>query len=66
LYGGEDFELVLCLPELAATQFVKKLGKPAAIIGKIITDKRVIVIDSLGSGSQEELSLSQSFQHFSP
>ena len=66
LYGGEDFELVLCLPELAAAQFVKKLGKPTAIIGKITTEKTVILQDSLGSGFQEELSLSQGFQHFSP
>ncbi|MFM7440530.1 MAG: AIR synthase-related protein, partial [Snowella sp.] len=66
LYGGEDFELVLCLPELAAEQLVKKLGKPAAIIGKITTAKAVILQDSLGSVSPEELSLSQGFQHFSP
>lgn len=64
LYGGEDFELVLCLPEFVAQELVKKLGKPAAIIGKITTEKRIMVIDSLGSGSQEELSLSQGFQHF--
>jgi thiamine-monophosphate kinase len=57
--------LVLCLPELAAEQLVKKLGKPAAIIGKITTAKAVILQDSLGSGSPEELSLSQGFQHFS-
>jgi len=65
LYGGEDFELVLCLPKLAAEQLVKKLGKPAAIIGKITTAKAVILQDSLGSGLPEELSLSQGFQHFS-
>ena len=64
LYGGEDFELVLCLPEFAAQELVKKLGKPAAIIGKITTDKMVIVKDSFNPGFQEQLSLSQGFQHF--
>ena len=64
LYGGEDFELVLCLPELAAQELVKQLGKPAAIIGKITTDKVVIVKDSFNPGFQEQLSLSQGFQHF--
>ena len=64
LYGGEDFELVLCLPEFAAQELVKKLGKPAAIIGKITTDKVVIVKDSFNPGFQEQLSLSQGFQHF--
>jgi thiamine-monophosphate kinase len=64
LYGGEDFELVLCLPEFAAQELVKKLGKPAAVIGKITTDKVVIVKDSLNPGFQEQLSLSQGFQHF--
>ena len=64
MYGGEDFELVLCLPEFAAQELVKKLGKPAAIIGKITTDKAVILQDRLGSGSQDELSLRQGFQHF--
>ena len=63
LYGGEDFELVLCLPEFAAQELVKKLGKPAAIIGKITTDKMVIVKDSFNPGFQEQLSLSQGFQH---
>ena len=64
LYGGEDFELVLCLPEFAAQELVKKLGKPAAVIGKITTDKVVIVKDSFNPGFQEQLSLSQGFQHF--
>ena len=61
LYGGEDFELVLCLPEIAAQELVKKLGKFAAIIGKITTDKTVILRDNLSS---QELSFCQGFQHF--
>ena len=64
LYGGEDFELVLCLPEIAAQELVKKLGKPAAIIGKITNNKAVILQDSLNSGFYDELSLNKGFQHF--
>lgn len=62
LYGGEDFELVLCLPEIVAQNLVKKLGKPAAIIGKITTQKSVILKDNLIAG--QELFLNQGFQHF--
>jgi thiamine-monophosphate kinase len=35
LYGGEDFELVLCLPPDIAQTLVQRLGAGAAIIGTI-------------------------------
>jgi thiamine-monophosphate kinase len=35
LYGGEDFELVLCLPEAAAVALNQQLAD-AAIIGAIV------------------------------
>ncbi|HAJ61312.1 MAG TPA: thiamine-phosphate kinase, partial [Cyanobacteria bacterium UBA8543] len=33
LYGGEDFELVLCLPSSPAEALVEQLGEGAAVIG---------------------------------
>ncbi|MGD2180438.1 thiamine-phosphate kinase [Lusitaniella coriacea] len=59
LYGGEDFELVLCLQEALAVRFVEELGGNAAIIGRIIAGSDAIIQDS-----KEVLSLEQGFQHF--
>jgi thiamine-monophosphate kinase len=64
LYGGEDFELVLCLPEIPAQLLVKELGKEAAIIGKITKNKQIILVDNQGIYPQVLLSQSQGFQHF--
>ncbi|XWK86963.1 MAG: thiamine-phosphate kinase [Phormidium sp.] len=64
LYGGEDFELVLCLPPEIAESLVEKLGKESAIIGKITKEKTVQLIDSTGNYPDENLSLTQGFQHF--
>ncbi len=62
LYGGEDFELVLCLAEEKAKKLVEIIGQEAKIIGKIVEEKSVKLID----GDQEQaLSLTASFQHFS-
>lgn len=46
LDGGEDFELVLCLPEMYALSLLKKLDERAAIIGKIIKTQQIELIDS--------------------
>ncbi|HEY9848180.1 MAG TPA: thiamine-phosphate kinase [Leptolyngbyaceae cyanobacterium] len=62
LYGGEDFELVLCLPLEAAEELVKKLGEGAAIVGRITNDTDVRLVD--GDGNDKILSLSRGFQHF--
>ena len=61
LYGGEDFELVLCLPTSAAKALVKHLGKEAAIIGNITAEREIKLID--GDRSQL-LTLTEGFQHF--
>ncbi|MBW4552452.1 MAG: thiamine-phosphate kinase [Aphanocapsa sp. GSE-SYN-MK-11-07L] len=61
LYGGEDFELVLCLNPDAAKQLVPDLGSKAAIVGEIVAgsevtlkvDHQVICLNS-----------DQTFQHF--
>jgi thiamine-monophosphate kinase len=64
LYGGEDFELVLCLPPKAAEALVKQIGDSAAVIGKITPGDGVWLKDSTGAYADEELSLTKGFQHF--
>lgn len=64
LYGGEDFELVLCLPQLSAQELVKRLGEGAAIIGKVVAGEGVELIDSSGVYPRRFLSLKEGFQHF--
>jgi thiamine-monophosphate kinase len=61
LYGGEDFELVLCLVPELAQPLVTLLGSEAAIVGEITTDTGVY----LNSGAENiPLTLGAGFQHF--
>ena len=64
LYGGEDFELVLCLPPAIAEELVKQLGVGAAIVGEITADSEVILSDRTNENPDQVLSLSRGFQHF--
>lgn len=64
LYGGEDFELVLCLPAKNAEILVNKLGQNSAIIGKITEGNEVKLIDKTGKMPEQILSLEKGFQHF--
>ncbi|HEY9649930.1 MAG TPA: thiamine-phosphate kinase [Coleofasciculaceae cyanobacterium] len=64
LYGGEDFELVLCLPPEAAEALVKRLGGDAAVVGEITPGKEVCLRDSTGTYADERLTLTRGFQHF--
>lgn len=64
LYGGEDFELVLCLPPEPAKALVEQLGEGAAIIGNITTGEEVWLKDTTGHYSDEKLTQTQGFQHF--
>jgi thiamine-monophosphate kinase len=64
LYGGEDFELVLCLPPEPAEALVKQLGESAAVIGHIAPGNEVWLRDSTGAYGDEVLKLSRGFQHF--
>jgi thiamine-monophosphate kinase len=64
LYGGEDFELVLCLPPDQAQALVQQLGEGAAVVGKIIDESVVKLIDQTGKSPDEIISLRRSFQHF--
>jgi thiamine-monophosphate kinase len=64
LYGGEDFELVLCLPLEVAEILVQRLGKSASIIGKITSHLDVILKNQNKKIPDQILALSQGFQHF--
>lgn len=65
LYGGEDFELILCLPQPMAEALVEKLGEGAAIIGAIAAGNEVNLIDFRGVYPTRRLTLTEGFQHFS-
>jgi thiamine-monophosphate kinase len=64
LYGGEDFELVLCLPQESAIALVQHLGQGAAIVGNITPGLTVLLHDEQKKSPDQVLSLSQGFQHF--
>jgi thiamine-monophosphate kinase len=64
LYGGEDFELVLCLPRELAEAFVKRLGNSAAIVGTITPNPNVWLTDTNHTNPDRMLSFDRGFQHF--
>lgn len=64
LYGGEDFELVLCLPPLLGEQLVKELKNGAAIVGKITRGTEVWLRSARSNIFGQQLTFHQSFQHF--
>jgi thiamine-monophosphate kinase len=64
LYGGEDFELVLCLPSELAEIFVEKIGDNARIIGKTTSNPQVILRDQINKNPDQVLTLNRGFQHF--
>lgn len=63
LYGGEDFELVLCLPWEIAESMVHQLAG-ATIVGIITEGVDVVLIDRAGQHPAEVLRLDRGFQHF--
>lgn len=64
LYGGEDFELVLCVAEPIGRSLVKQLGTTAAVIGTITPQPDILLVDSSMPSSPIVLSQNQGFQHF--
>ena len=64
LYGGEDFELILCLDSEAALSLLAQLNGNAVIIGEIIAEPKIILQDRLKVYPPQILSLSKGFQHF--
>ncbi len=66
LYGGEDFELVLCLPAQIAINLVDRIGNGAAIVGKITRSPDIRLVDDSGILPSIDLNLNRQsgFQHF--
>lgn len=64
LYGGEDFELVLCLAPEPAKALVEQLGQGSAIVGTITSGNEVWLTDSTGTYGDELLLQNRGFQHF--
>lgn len=64
LFGGEDFELVLCLPPAIAQALVAKLGPMSAIIGTITKETGVCLAYSAGLNHLESLTGQKGFEHF--
>jgi thiamine-monophosphate kinase len=64
LYGGEDFELVLCLPEPIAVKLVDTLAGGAAIIGQIVQSPDLILVDPHCQDPPIHLDSQSGFQHF--
>jgi thiamine-monophosphate kinase len=63
LYGGEDFELVLCMPEAIALQLLPQL-RDAAIIGNITGQQSLVLKSPNGAHPDQVLTLERGFQHF--
>ncbi|MGA7936987.1 MAG: thiamine-phosphate kinase [Kovacikia sp.] len=64
LYGGEDFELVLCLPPQEAEDLLQQLQAGAAIVGRITSDPEIWLVDQSNNYPAQQLILEQGFQHF--
>uniref|UniRef100_B8HTW5 Thiamine-monophosphate kinase n=1 Tax=Cyanothece sp. (strain PCC 7425 / ATCC 29141) TaxID=395961 RepID=B8HTW5_CYAP4 len=60
LYGGEDFELVLCLDAAIAHSFAAQIQ--GMVIGRMTTEPEVILQEG---NQQRSLTLTAAFQHFS-
>ncbi len=65
LYGGEDFELVLCLPPTVATALLQQLEPQGSIVGQIVEGSNAQLIDRYGIVPSQLLTMTQGFQHFS-
>lgn len=63
LYGGEDFELVLCLPWAVAEALQGQLGEGCAILGET-TSGPGVELNLPAQADPVALSFSHGFQHF--
>lgn len=63
LYGGEDFELVLCLPWSQARTLQATLGSDCAIVGET-TATMSVELQPADAAPPTVLSFNQGFQHF--
>lgn len=62
LYGGEDFELVICLPLPSAQELLKRIDPTAMIIGYIVAEDGVTLTNS--NGEKNWLEMKKGYQHF--
>ena len=63
LYGGEDFELVLCMNLESAAEFCAITGSYR--IGMVTEDLGVRIVNLPDDGKERELAIDRGFQHFS-
>ncbi len=63
LYGGEDFELVLCMEPQLAAQICGEPSFTAVTIGQITANSEVLLLQE--GGIRRRLDLESGFQHFS-
>lgn len=64
LYGGEDYELILCLPQKFANVLVRDLGGEAAVIGEVTLSPEIQISNLENSHEKQILNISKGFQHF--
>lgn len=64
LYGGEDFELVLCLPLDIAKDLQRLQGEECHIIGEITSNPEIELFDSKNPQFKLLLNQDKTFQHF--
>ena len=64
LYGGEDFELVLCLPPVQAAALLPDCGDAAAIVGTVTAGREVLLVEGPDDPSGLPLTWDSCFQHF--
>jgi thiamine-monophosphate kinase len=63
LYGGEDFQLVLCVPPQLTQRCLQQFHH-AVVVGQTTPEKSVVLVDANEPPVQQSLSLKQGFQHF--
>ena len=63
LYGGEDFQLVLGMGRSPAEELIQAFGETCCIIGEIISEATVQIIDKQ-QGRSLQLTRQSTFQHF--
>ncbi len=64
LYGGEDFELVMCLSSSLAEELMGKLNSQAAIIGEITESQSVEIVNPESHHPKVLLRSRKTYQHF--
>ncbi len=62
LYGGEDFQLVICLPEKYGIMLTEQFGDGCRIIGRIRQDHEINLVDL--HWRSQPLNRNATFQHF--